>query len=284
LAEEEDGSYTVIDGQQRLRAITAFMRENLALSSLERLTDLNGYTFAKLPPALQNPLKVRPYIRAVTLLKQSDPDLRYEVFTRLNTGGVRLNPQELRNVAFRGSLNDLIYQLSESPFLKQQLKITSNKSTAYREMADAEYVLRYFTLVDTWTDFSGDLARSMDQYMRRNRNASSSGLDRLTASFSRSLRICESLWGKHSYQRPRAQGWRDQSLAGMYDAQMIAAEQTSDTAIARLQHRKDHLLAETRKLFDDSDFDTAVRVSTNTPSRVRYRIQHMADLLQKLAA
>jgi len=181
-------------------------------------------------------------------------------------------------------LNDLIYQLSESNFLKRQLKITSNKSTAYREMADAEYVLRYLTLVDTWKDFSGDLARSMDQYMRRNRNASETGLNRLKESFIRSLRVCESLWGKHAYQRPRAGGWRDQSLAGMYDAQMIAAELTSDAAIARLELRTDRLLAETRKLFDDSEFDTAVRVSTNTPSRVRHRIQRLAVMLQRLAA
>jgi hypothetical protein len=284
LAEEDDGSYTVIDGQQRLRAITAFMRGDLALTGLERLTDLNSYTFRKLPLALQNPLRIRPYIRAVTLLKQSDPDLRYEVFTRLNTGGVRLNPQELRNVAFRGPLNDLIYKLSGTEFLKHQLKITSAKSSAYREMADAEYVLRYLTLLDTWEDFSGDLARSMDQYMKRNRHASAQGLQRLNDSFTRSLRACESLWGAHAFQRPAGAGWRDQALAGMYDAQMIAAALTDDTALARLRKRVLPLVVRTRGMFADPEFDAAVRVGTNTPSRVRYRIRRFVELLQEIAA
>ena len=91
LAEEDYGTYSVIDGKQRITAIATFMRNNLALRGLERFEQLDGSTLADLPPELANALKVRPYVRAVTLLKQSDPQLKYEVFTRLNTGGVKLN-------------------------------------------------------------------------------------------------------------------------------------------------------------------------------------------------
>ncbi len=105
---------------------------------------------------MQNALEVRPYLRAITLLKQSDPSLKFEVFTRLNRGGETMAPQELRNVAYRGPLNRLIYQLAENQFLRQQLKIRSEKSSAYQIMADAEYVLRFLTLRERWSNFSGD--------------------------------------------------------------------------------------------------------------------------------
>ena len=68
------------------------------------------------------------------------------MFHRLNSGGEILNPQEIRNVAYRGPLNQLIYRLAEDKFLRQQLKITSDRASAYRKMTDAEYVLRYLTL------------------------------------------------------------------------------------------------------------------------------------------
>src|SRR5262249_53129322 len=146
LAEEDDGTYTAIDGKQRLRAIADFMSNKLKLRNLERLETAEGLTFADLPQEIANALKLRPYIRVVTLLKQTQSALKYEVFLRLNRGGEILNQQEIRNVAFRGSLNDAVYKLSENDFLKRQLKIVSTSSSAFRDMSDAEYVLRFLTL------------------------------------------------------------------------------------------------------------------------------------------
>lgn len=109
LAEDDFGTYSVIDGKQRLTAVRSFMRDEVALVDLETFSQLDGAKFSDLPRELANALQIRPYLRVVTLLKQSDPDLKYEVFQRLNTGGEKLNAQEIRNVAFHGSLNDLIY-------------------------------------------------------------------------------------------------------------------------------------------------------------------------------
>jgi hypothetical protein len=126
LAEEPDGTYTAIDGKQRLRAISEFMSNRLKLRNLERLEAAEGLVFNDMPPEIANALKLRPYIRVVTLLKQTHASLKYEVFLRLNRGGEILNHQEIRNVAFRGSLNNEIYSLSDNVFLKNQLKISGS--------------------------------------------------------------------------------------------------------------------------------------------------------------
>jgi hypothetical protein len=283
LAEEESGVYTVIDGQQRLRAIKAFMWDELALVGLETLRDLVGFKFSELPPSIQNPLKIRPYLRAVTLLRQSDPGLRYEVFTRLNTGGVRLNPQEIRNVAYRGPLNELIYTLSDDPFLKRRLKITSEKSAAYSDMSNAEYVLRFLTLLDTWEDFSGDFSKSMNDYMVANRFIRQQSGQRLGQAFTWAIRGCERIWDDHAFERPVGNGWRAQALAGLYDAEMVGVSGVTTVQLDKLHERREEVVRGTRKLFEDPEFEAAVRVGTNTPSRVRYRISRMRDLLSKLA-
>jgi len=170
LSEDDFGSYSVIDGKQRITTITAFMGDELQLRTLASFDELEGYRFSELPTSLRNALQVRPYVRAVTLLRQTAPDLKYEVFHRLNSGGQPLNAQEIRNVVYRGSLNDLVMRLSEIPFLRHQLKIRDDRSPAYRTMTDAEFVLRFFALNQTWRNFSGDLRRTMDDFMRDHRN------------------------------------------------------------------------------------------------------------------
>ncbi|MBC7858627.1 MAG: DUF262 domain-containing protein [Burkholderiaceae bacterium] len=165
LAEDDFGTYSVIDGKQRITAISQFMRDKFKLKGLKEFPGLEGAHFKDLPRELKNALSIRPYIRVVTLLKQTSPELKYEVFTRLNSGGEPLLAQEIRNALYRGKLNDDIIASSGAPFLSQQLKINTKKETAYTTMQDVELVLRFLTLESTWGEFSGDMRRSMDKFM-----------------------------------------------------------------------------------------------------------------------
>lgn len=280
LAEEDDGTYTAIDGKQRLRAIADYFSGRFPLKNLESLQAAEGLRMRDLPPEIVNALTLRPFLRVVTLLRQTDELLKYEVFLRLNRGGEALNPQEIRNVAFRGPLNDRIYELSENEFLRRQLKIDSEKSSAYREMADAEYVLRYLTLSHAIDDFSGSLVREMDDFMRAYQHVSGDAVLRLTEPFSETISRVQTIWGEWAFRRPDGNGWRDQTLAGMYDAQMLATGMLSHHAFARAVERREDVITRTRELFHDFDFDQAVRTGTNTPARIFHRVQRMREVLE----
>jgi uncharacterized protein with ParB-like and HNH nuclease domain len=138
LSEDEYGTYTVIDGKQRITTINEFLSGRFKLKGLKEVPELDGFTYEELPTQLKRALSIRPFMRVIILLKQSDPDLKYEVFLRLNTGGEKLKAQEIRNVAFAGPLNDLLFELSGNEFIKKKLKITSIKSAPYRNMDDLE--------------------------------------------------------------------------------------------------------------------------------------------------
>lgn len=282
LSEDDYGSYSVIDGKQRITAIRDFMMDKFSLSLLDRFHEISGLKFSELPGQLQNSLRVRPYIRAITILRQSDRATKYEVFHRLNSGGEPLNAQEIRNVIYRGPLNDLVMELSEAPFLRRQLKIRDDKSTSYNLMNDAEFVLRYLMLTEEWRDFSGDYRKSMDRYMERHTSLKTSEIATLRSSFQKALSACESIWGNYAFKRPDGGGWRDQMLAGMFDAQMVAISLADDKRISSLTSRSDEVLKKTRKLFDDPAFDNAVRVSTNTASRVLYRVEKVWDMVSSV--
>jgi hypothetical protein len=282
LAEDELGTYSIIDGKQRITTIASYLQDDFALRGLSRFPDIEAMRFGDLPRVIQNALDLRP-LRSVTLLKQSDEELKYEVFHRLNSGGEVLNAQEIRNVVYRGPLNRLVYDLAEHPFLRQQLKIDGPKSPAYRKMQDAEFVLRFLTLTETWQSFSGDLSLSMDRYLERHRHATDDELAHLAGRFTRALEACASIWGRTAFQRPDGGGWRDQALAGMFDAQMIAVDSLRDYEIGWLVGHQDRAEDAVRRLFQDHLFDSAVRQATNTPSRVVYRVSEMSQVLRALA-
>ncbi|HDR8951121.1 DUF262 domain-containing protein [Burkholderia vietnamiensis] len=281
LSEDEYGRYSVIDGKQRITAICDFLRGDLRLKGLDRFIELENSTFHDLPSPLQNALYVRPYIRVTTLLQQSDPTLKYEVFLRLNTGGDSLKAQEIRNVAYSGPLNDMLVALSDQPFLKDRLKITSDKSAAYRNMDDVEHVLRFFMLRERWESVGNSLSQAMDEFMARNRDAEPNALSH---QFLRSLSACEEIWGRRAFQKPNDNGWRDQMISPLYDAQMVSTALLNDTQLAELKARSSAVVQATSLLFkENTAFAKAVNQGTNTPSAVRLRISVMHDTLCNIA-
>jgi len=257
------------------------MREELVLTELERFIELQDKKFSELPADLQNALRIRPYVRVVTLLKQSDPELKYEVFTRLNTGGIALQPQEIRNAMYRGKLNDLLVTLSTNVFLRKQLKIKTLREDAYKTMADVEYVLRFLTMHATWNSFSGDYRRSMDYFMRDNRAPSQSQINTFRSTFQSTILRCKALWGNTAFRRFDSDTgeYRDQFLSALYDAQMVAASELSNARFAVVASKYAQIVKKTKTLFSDSTFNDAIRVSTNTPKRVKRRIELTSQLL-----
>ena len=280
LAEDEYGKYSVIDGKQRITAISKFINEGLKLKELDKFKELEGYTFKMLPAPLNNALKIRPYIRVITLLKQSAPHLKYEVFTRLNTGGEELLPQEIRNVAFMGPLNDLIFEMAGNNFLRQQLKIVNENSIAYKKMNDAEYVLRFFTLRDMWENFPGAMKDAMDIFMEQNRYLPLRDIKSLRAIFLDSLEVCQAVWGNNSFKRPEGGIYRNQILQGVFDIQLVPFSfflGQKDILLSRSQEIREQFIISYES---DNDFEQSIRQFTSNPERVRYRVAKMIEIIK----
>lgn len=280
LAEDakQIGTYAVIDGKQRLTAIGLFFTNQFALKELRTFSTLNGRTYEELPQGMRAALGMKS-LRVVTLLRQSDEHLKHEVFLRLNTGGEILNPQEVRNVAYHGPLNEAIYWAAENRFLRVQFKANTKRSPAYKSMLDAELVLRFLTLRDSWQEYSGSLRLAMDEYMSRNQGMSPGQIRERITAFERSIEAAENIFGAHAFKRPG----REQALAGLWDAQMIALSLLDDSELLALESKAAEARAAADDLFRDARFDEAVRQATNTPERLRYRISRMIDTLRKAA-
>lgn len=280
LSEDDYGRYSVIDGKQRITAICDFLKGSLRLKNLKKFPELDGLHFQDLPLQLQSALTVRPYIRVTTLLKQSDDQLKYEVFLRLNTGGDKLKPQEIRNVAYSGPLNDLLFELSNCVFLRERMKIFGDKSPAFRSMEDLEHVLRFFTVSAGWEQMRHPLAEEMDLFMSEHRNGN---INRLREEFVRALDGCQSIWGEHAFHKPTLGGWREQFISPLYDAQMVAVSLITDADLLQLHQKQQVVIDATRFLFDnDPEFVKSVSQSTNNAASIRRRVSTVKGMLESL--
>lgn len=111
FAERADSVLEVVDGHQRVRSIVRYMNNEFALSGLGILSEYMGLRFHHLPEREQRFLTTRS-LRTIVIGHDSHPNMKFEVFERLNTGGIALNAQELRNSLYRGSFNRMLREVA----------------------------------------------------------------------------------------------------------------------------------------------------------------------------
>ncbi|MEU6745964.1 DUF262 domain-containing protein [Spirillospora sp. NPDC046719] len=181
VATNRDGTWDVVDGLQRICTVLRFVgvdapesqifsfRENpLILEKLQALASYNGTTFADLPLPVRRTFE-RRYLRIQVLSDKSDPDVRYELFKRLNAGAIALTAQEIRSSIYRGPFNDLIEELAGYQKYRELVKLQqANKSNGTLE----ELVLKFFAYLDGAEEFNGRVAEFLNAYMRRRMNDS----------------------------------------------------------------------------------------------------------------
>lgn len=173
MATNVDSTWEVVDGLQRLTTLINFVGtdeqianvnkagKKLKLTGLEKMSSLNGLTFEELPKSVQLTFLTRP-IRVTVLNDRSDFGVRYDLFERLNTGGITLHPQEIRNCIFIGEFNDFLKKCAQSKPFRAVLKLASD---AERSGSHEELVLKFFAYYEQEEKFVHSVEGFLNDYM-----------------------------------------------------------------------------------------------------------------------
>lgn len=243
LFEHDYNEFEVIDGRQRLEAIKAFLANDFALTGLEYWPELNRKRFNDLPSVLQKGL-LRRSLPAVVLLaetrniEEDELDVRTVLFDRLNTGGVGLNPQELRNALYPGSMNALLIRLARSKPFTDAWSIPPYTpgeeteppeallaNTLFRSMADVELVLRFFAIREALeNDRKGSLRGILDNFMKANANPDAFAVGEYESEYLSLLERLTALWDGRPFRIPDL----GRPSRPLYDALMIALSKRPD--------------------------------------------------------
>jgi len=143
LYERDLARFEVMDGRQRLTALAEYYNDEFRLEGLQYWPELNGRKYSQLPSKVRDGID-RRYISSIILLKETAADedkaafLKKIVFERLNSGGVKLSPQETRNAVYSGQLNTLCLRLSENDQFRRMWGIPSQIEETITDEDDGE--------------------------------------------------------------------------------------------------------------------------------------------------
>lgn len=191
LCEEEDNSFSVIDGQQRITSLVRFLKNEFALSGLQEFSELNGKCYRDLPKEFQKKLKSSS-LSTIKLLKQSS-NLKYEIFARLNQGAVKLNPQELRNCIYRGTFNNMLNDIAASNSYLKNLFHDDNNRKTYQER-----ILRFFALRN-YQAYQSSMLKTMNSYMEKHRYDGEDEIKSAKDKFNNTIDIIKQVLGNNAF-------------------------------------------------------------------------------------
>ncbi|MBR4254118.1 MAG: DUF262 domain-containing protein [Lentisphaeria bacterium] len=279
LFEEDRIRKSVIDGQQRLTAFFSFLDgtfpdgSEFKLRKMQVFPELKGKLFSQLDREYRKRIE-ECSIRTVTFLKNSDPELKFNVFERLNTGAVALNDQELRNCIYHGAYNKLLKELASDPDFKYILGIEGKE----RRMQDVELVLRFCAFLNkTYLNYKPPMRSFLNEEMRENRFLTKEKADKIRAAFKNTVSLIKSMRGEKAFRRynvgtqdKTAGDWEPKKFsASLYDVLMFGfADKDKNLVMRNLDAINE---AYVDLMSNDKVFCESIERSTSSQQAVRKR-------------
>lgn len=181
-----EGRIEIVDGSQRIRTLVEFLCEGdfldvdllkqtnekklkeitgsaLILKNLERLTQLEGFSFNDLPQSRQMRF-INKSLKAILLSEKTDMKSRQDLFERINTGSDELKAMEVRKGVYSGKFYKFIKECAQNELFKKLCPIS--EKTAIREEAE-ERILRYFAYTNDFENYKGKVKVFIDDYIEK---------------------------------------------------------------------------------------------------------------------
>lgn len=289
LAEEQDGSYSVIDGQQRLTSFLSFLEGKFPdnrpfkLSGLKVLPEINRRFFNDLDSELQKKIRSTT-IHSIIIKKESNPDIKFEIFERLNTGSTKLNEDEIRNTVYRGKYIDLLAELSEN----QGFHVLVRKDNFKKRMIYRGMILRFFALSEkSYLNYKSSMKQFSNKELRDNKDLSPSKEKEYKTRFEHCLDLVKVVFGEMAFRRymPGDNGdagkWGETQInMALYDLQMVGfVNYSKNDVLAKADLIREGLLD---LMINNQQFRELLIWQTSDTDKLKKRFRIYMDMLETI--
>ena len=271
ISQEPDNKEYVIDGQQRLTSFFSYIDRkfpdgtDFKLTGLKVFRELNGKKYHELSDSLQDGIRYFN-VRTITFKRESDPNLKFEIFERLNTGSVSLNDQELRNCIYRGEFNTLLKELSEDSDFTSLLGLKKPD----KRMKDIELALRFAAFYHaTYLNYKPPMKNFLNTEAEKHHNLSKDNAHELKAALKNACQVIRSMFGKNAFKRfykgsdkdPLGYWEPKKFNASLYDILMYTfAREDKNIIYQNLDSVREaflHLMTENQEFIDSIELSTS---------------------------
>jgi Protein of unknown function DUF262 len=279
-----DGSYDVwevVDGLQRLSTLKKFIIDKgdsaLRLTGLEYLKEYNGKTFDELPQFLQS--RIEETSLSVYVINPGTPlEIKFNIFKRINTGGLMLTPQEIRNALNQGKPSQIIKELAGY----ELFKTATNHSISSQRMLDCDFVARYVGFYLHQKQYQPDLDTFLTKGMQSLKLMSEEDIHTLKENFKKSMTTSFNIFGEDAFRkRYKKDDKRKPINKALFDTLSVNFAKLSMVETNELIKRKDAFIEGFIKLMNVEEFDISVSRSTGSTLSVQIRFEKIATLTQQ---
>lgn len=288
LSEESDGKEIVIDGQQRLTSFFSFIDgvfpggKPFKLNNLKVFQNLNKKTYQELHETLQDKIRYCK-LRTITFSRDTNHDLKFEIFERLNSGAVSLNQQELRNCIYRGKYNEVLKMLS----LREDFVNIVGQEPPRNRMRNVELVLRFAAFYHaTYLHYKPPMLHFLNNEMEESKDITDVKIIELVNAFKNTTAIINTLFGEHAFKRfysgnsnnPNGY-WESQRFnASLYDIMMYSfAKEDKNKVYQHLDSIREALIC---LMTEDQEFIDSIERGTSGLKAVVTRFDKWRSALQ----
>lgn len=268
LAEGTNGRLEIVDGSQRIRTLAAFLTNELQLSDLDKLTELNSIFYNNLPVSRQRKINNTP-IRMIVLSESATEQVKNDLFERINRGSDLLRNMEKRKGIYRGEFNKLIYNTcAKHPLLP---KLAPLSKVVENRQEHEELILRFFALIDSYPKFSTyyrGIGAMLDEYMdKMNEESTQETLRKKQHQFDQMLKKVDEIFINGFAKRP-GQGVSRIFFEAISVGTYLASMNLNPGKIPRL---------DAGAWLRDPKFNSLVsgKYKTHTPEKIKQRIDYV---------
>lgn len=310
VAEDKNGVWELVDGLQRVSTFISFLgelkgsgwtidyQEYIDRSGVEEeeeideesgeetgeiktinkwtlqegglVKSLQGFNVDNLPTNLKINLK-RAVCRVEILRGESSTSMKYELFKRLNSGGSKLTPQEIRNAIYRGvnpRLNELLLKVSKSEVFKYLTQLSSGK---LNELYDQELVLRFFAFYKNAENVNENMEKFLNDFMERTVQNANFDYDVYESLIMRVLELIYQIEDNKIFRNER-----NLFVPAYFEGILIGVAQNIETYAEDLELLKSKIT----QLKSDNDFKRYSGTASNSRSRIRNRLKRVDEIFQ----
>lgn len=278
----EEEKWLVIDGLQRLTALKRFIVDKtMRLTGLEFLTQYHGKSYDELPRNFQRRI-AETQVTVYLIEKGTPPKVKYNIFKRINTGGLPLSTQEIRHALNQGPATKYLERLADS----EDFKIATGGSIRDERMADRECVLRFLAFaIVPYTEYKGnDFDSFLNERMADLNHMPKEKLDDLEERFFRALAAAYEIFGIHAFRKPSTKAWVNPINKALFEAWSVNFDKLPDRELALAVERREEIQRRFVELMNDRDFEKSVSSSTGNVKAVKSRFGRIEDLLGEVTS